>query len=104
MGAGELNARLQTERLRSGRGLDRADDPRTRGRRRTPICPEGTVVALDGTAHLLAGGVARPFSFTGWGAARAVPGGELTVLTPPTSVLALAHGFAPVLHPSTTDR
>ncbi len=103
VGAGELNARLQTERLRPGRGLDRAGDRRTWSAPSADL-PEGTVVALDGTAHLLAGGVARPFSFTGWGAARAVPGGELTVLTPPTSVLALAHGFAPVLHPSATDR
>jgi hypothetical protein len=102
IGAGELNARLRTERLRPGRGIDRAGDRRTWPAEGADL-PEGTVIALDGTAHVLVGGAARPFSFAGWGAARAVPGGELTVLTPPTSVLALAHGFVPVLHPSASS-
>jgi len=103
VGAGELNARLRAERLRPGRGLDRAGDRRTWSAPGAGL-PEGTVIAVEGTAHLLAGGAVRPFSFGGWGAARVVPDGELTVLTPPTSVLALAHGFVPVLHLSAIGR
>jgi hypothetical protein len=97
--AGELNARLRDERLRAGRGLERAADRLTWTARAADL-PDGTVVLDDGHPHLLAAGALRSFSFGGWGPARPVPGGELAVLTPPTSVLALAHGFVPVLHPS----
>src|SRR5262249_21919140 len=42
-----------------------------------------------------------PLSFDGWVGATLRPMvGEATVLTPPTSVAALAHGYQPLLHPS----
>ncbi len=37
------------------------------------------------------------FTFGGWDDPVPRPTGRLTVLTPPTSVLALAHGFVPEL-------
>ncbi len=98
--AAELNRRLADERLRHGRGLSRAAD---RILWRAPIdrLPDATVV-LDaaGRPSLLVGETLRPFSLDGWGAAVPVPDGPVTVLTPPTSVGALAHSFVPVLHPS----
>jgi hypothetical protein len=97
--AGELNARLRPERLRPGRGLDRAGDRQVWTARAADL-PDGTVVVLDGDAHLLRAGEIHRFSFAGWGPPRPAPEGELTVLTPPTSTLALAHGFTPVLHPT----
>ncbi len=97
--AGDLDARLRRERLRRGRGLERAGD-RITWRAQAGTLPDGAVVLVENAPHLVVGGSARPFSFAGWGAAAPIPDGEVTVLTPPTSVLALQHGFRPALHPS----
>lgn len=98
--ATELNRRLADERLRPGRGIDRADD-RKLWRSTLGQLPVGTVV-LDAARRpcLWSGESLRLFTFDGWGSAASTPGGEVDVLTPPTSVAALAHGFVPVLHPT----
>lgn len=100
--AAQLNRRLADERLRPGRGIDRAAD-RKLWRSTLGELPAGTVV-LDGEGRpgLWVGEALRPFGFEGWGTAGPVEDGEVEVevLTPPTSVAALAHGFEPVLHPS----
>ena len=99
----EMNRRLHGERLGPGRGrgLDRGA---TRPTWSAPAAdlPDGTVVVIGGTPHLLRAGVVRPFSFARWARPRPAPNDDLTVLTPPTSVLALAHGFVPELHASAT--
>lgn len=105
--APELNRRLADERLRPGRWLDRAAD---RKLWRAPIgtLPAGAVVLDGGDADagrrpcLWTGESLRPFDFHGWGAPVPVRDGPVEVLTPPTSVAALAHGFEPVLHPTAT--
>ncbi len=97
LGAGELNRRLAAERLRRGSGLDRAADRRL-WTADVATLPPGTVVVLDGNAHLLGGGHVQRFSFAGWGQPTDLPTGPVDVLTPPTSVLALGHGFVPTLH------
>jgi hypothetical protein len=96
----ELDRRLAAERLRRGRGLDRRSD-RIVWEARVDDLPDGAVV-LDryGEAVLLMSGRLHAFGFDGWGAPRPPPPGPLTVLTPPTSAAALAHGFRPLLHPS----
>lgn len=98
--APELNRRLADERLGRGRGLERAADRRLW---RTMIgrLPAGSVV-LDAERRpcLWTGESLRSFDFHGWGAANPVEDGPVEVLTPSTSVAALAHGFTPVLHPS----
>ncbi len=98
--AAELDRRLASERLR-GRGLDRAAD---RPLRPAPIAalPAGTViVGADGKARLLGASTLQRFAFDGWGAPEPRPDtGTADVLTPPTSVAALAGGFPPLLHPS----
>lgn len=99
--AAALNARLHRERLRPGRGLVRAGDRLTW---EAPLAtlPDGTVICTpDGHCHLVRGAWLKPFGFDGWGAPR--PRNEVLsarVLTPPTSVTALAHGYVPVLHPT----
>jgi hypothetical protein len=99
--AAQLNARLHAERLRRGRGLVRAGD-RIVWRTRYADLPDGTVVvAPDGGCRLVRADRLLAFGFEGWGQATRRPAaGEATVLTPPTSVAALTHGYSPVLHPS----
>ena len=86
-----------------GRGLDRCAD-RLVWEAEVGDLPDGAVVvAGDGEPALLLGGALRTFAFGGWGEARPAPRrATVRVLTPPTSVAALAHGFVPVLHASAT--
>jgi hypothetical protein len=98
--AGDLNRLLAAERLRRGRGLARGGDRRTWTARAADL-PDGTVVITDGP-RLVRGPRLLAFGFAGWRDAVARPDRRLTVLTPPTSVSALRHGFTPVLHPSAT--
>ena len=94
----ELDARLNAERLRRGRGLVRAADRITWTARYEEL-PDGTVVVdRAGTAQLVRGDRIHPFTFGGWGAPSARPtSGTATVLTPPTSYAALVFGFEPWL-------
>ncbi|MGH3629078.1 MAG: hypothetical protein ACRDRL_16780 [Sciscionella sp.] len=89
--AGDLNRLLAGERLRRGRGVERASDRRTWT---AADLPDGTVVLHDGP-RLVLGDRLHAFSFDGWRDPVPRPRGALTVLTPPTSVAALAHGFVP---------
>jgi hypothetical protein len=101
--AGDLNRMLGTERLHRGRPgrprqgpghrLDRAADRRTW---HGTDLPDGTVVVTDGP-RLVLGDRLLAFSFDGWRDPVPRPAGRLTVLTPPTSVAALRHGFRPDL-------
>ena len=97
--ATELNARLNAERLRRGRGLARAGD---RILWSAPIAalPDGTVVIdADGVCRLVRDDRLLRFAFDGWDTALPRPSrGTAMVLTPPTSVAALAHGYLPTLH------
>jgi hypothetical protein len=106
--AGELNRRLQSERLRRpgrgrGRGprLERAADRIVWS---APIdrLPPGTVVLGDESQpSLLTGDAWQRFSFAGWGPPSQRPSGvAVGVLTPPTSVVALDGGYRPHLHQS----
>jgi hypothetical protein len=99
--AWHLNQRLQAERHRSGRGLVRARDRIVWSAPYAEL-PDGTVViAPDGGCRLLVEERSLGFSFDGWQSATPRPfKGEATVLTPPTSVAALAHGYRLLLHPS----
>jgi hypothetical protein len=100
LSAGDLNRRLASERLVRGRGVDRATDRR---RWDAPVAslPPGTVIESDDLPWLLLEDRRHPFTFDGWGPPRPRPRrGRAQVLTPPTSVAALAHGYNPLLHPS----
>ncbi len=93
--AGEMNAQLHAERV----------DPRSRRQRtsraRAGSLPDGVMIRHDRGSGLLARGQVLPWSFAGYRAA--VPLRQdvtVEVLTPPSSVVALAAGYRPLLHPS----
>ena len=104
-GAGDLNRRLARERLSRGRGLDRGSD-RILRRKRIDLLPPGAVIVdHDRIPWLVLNDRLLRFTFAGWTEPRPRPRtGSVSVLTPPTSVAALSHGFTPILHPSATER
>jgi len=99
--AWELNSLLAAERLSRGRGLDRAAD-RKLWTSEIAGLPDGTVTVDDaGEARLIVGDRLMRFTFDGWTDSIDRPeAGTVRVLTPPTSVAALADGFRPTLHHS----
>ena len=99
----EINSRLNAERLRRGRGLRRGSDRRLWTTTSRDL-PDGTIVVGEaGEARLVLGEPHWAFSFDGWLEPRPhTKETMITVITPPTSVAALQHGFKPVLHPSAT--
>jgi len=93
--AGEMDARLHAERV----------DPRTRRQRRHPALagelPDGAMIRRDGACGLLAGGRFLSWSLAGYLAPVALPPDEpVELLTPPSSVAAIAAGYRPLLHPT----
>ncbi|HET7500018.1 MAG TPA: hypothetical protein VFK02_03420 [Kofleriaceae bacterium] len=99
--AAQLDERLKAERHRRGRGLARAGDRIVWSARYAELPDGAVVVAPDGSCQLVVDDRLLRFSFEGWsGAAPRPSAGKATVLTPPTSVAALTHGYKPVLHPS----
>lgn len=67
--------------------------------------PDGcVVVSPTGEARLISGAHTWAFSFDGWLQPKPrATGAVVQVITPPTSVAALRHGFEPVLHHSVTS-
>jgi hypothetical protein len=99
--AWQLNERLNRERLSPGRGLSRASD-RIVWKAPFASVPDGTVI-LDEERNpcLVRGDELLRFTFAAWiVAAPRSRQGTATILTPPTSVAALRHGYLPTLHPS----
>jgi hypothetical protein len=97
--AKELDARLVAERHRRGRGLARAAD-RLTWMAEADDLPDGSVIVVESVPRLIVGDRTRAFGFGGWHDAAPRPSGDVTVLTPPTSVGALRRGFVPTLHGS----
>ena len=95
--ASTLNRRLAAERLRRGSGIHRGSD-RLTWRADVADLPDGAVVIDDATAKLVLGNTLLAFSFAGWHDPTPHPTrGQIDVLTPPTSVLALRLGYRPRL-------
>jgi hypothetical protein len=99
----ELNRRLALERLRRGSGISRASH-RIVWSTDIAALPVGSVIIDDDDRpRLVLANVLRAFTFDGWvDPIERPPRGTIRVLTPPTSVAALAHGFEPVMHSSAT--
>jgi len=100
--APDLNRRIAAERYRRGRGLVRAHD-RVLFTSPVDAIPTGSVVMDPVTRDpcLVTGDHLQRFTFDGWGRPTERPRGiNVEVLTPPTSVAALANGFLPCLHPT----
>lgn len=98
--ATEQNRILARERLRRGRGLNRAVDRKTWSAELASL-PNGSVIVRHGKALLVKGDWLWEFDFSGW--RRPSPrsaSGNVEVLTPQTSVIAIQNGYVPRLHGS----
>jgi len=96
--AGELDAQLHRERV----------DPRTRRQATRPASfgalPDGAMVRHAGRPALVLGPHLLPWSFAGYGPPIAVPrGADVELLTPPSTVAAIAAGYRPKLHPTACE-
>jgi len=95
--ADELDRRLHLERLGDGVAGRRVHELRAQ------LLPDGTFVLLGGVPWLVLGHALLRWTPGGYAEARRRPRGRLCVLTPPTSLHALASGWSgsvPLLHPS----
>jgi hypothetical protein len=93
--APEMDARLHRERV----------EPRTRAHRTFPVrlgdLPAGSMVRHREQVALVLDGALRPWSFDGYGPpGRVAAGSVVDVLTPPSTVAAIAAGYRPGLHPT----
>jgi hypothetical protein len=90
-GADEIDARLHEERLAA-----RATVP-------FHELPDGTFVVHEGEPSLVLGGSLLRWTAAGYAARSPVPGGNGEVITPPSLVAVLRHGWTsavPLFHPS----
>ncbi len=62
--------------------------------------PDGTMVTRDARPWLVRGDALLPWSHEGYGEPVALPDGEVTVLTPPSTVAAMRAGWKPEIHAS----
>ncbi len=89
--AREMDAQMHTERA----------EARTFRQKRHQIqadsLPDGAVI-FEGVPKLVWGNAVLPVKTDGYGAPEPRPNGEVTVLTPPTSLAALKGGYRPDLH------
>jgi len=103
-GADALDSRLHEERVTS----DVSGRPAQR-RIEAPFetLPDGTFVVLEGDAFVVLGEQLLRWTPAGYDLARSRPGGQATVLTPPSLVEVLRRGWEgvmPLLHPSAETR
>lgn len=100
LSATDVNRLLAAERLRRGRGIDRAADRKTWTADVSEL-PVGTVIVDGNHPALVVEDRLLQFDFAGWKDPSTRPGsGLVDVLTPPTSVKALFNGYTPTIHPS----
>lgn len=98
--ATEIDRRLKKERyVSAGNGSSARGFTRWETRRLWKAgweqLPVGSVVVFNGLPVLVQEECVRSFSFTGWGKPIPRPRvGEASVLTPPTSLAALSHGYS----------
>lgn len=95
--AAEMDGRLHTERLAAGGPLVSVD---WRDLRKLP---DGTMVFQGEDAYAMRKGRLLPWSFAGYGPPRhpaVLAGGDIWLITPPSTVAALRAGYRPAWHPS----
>lgn len=90
LNADEIDRRLHAERLENRR--KRLHEVKLSS------LPDGTMFCEDGRAFAVRGAHILPWSFAGYATARPRHRGTVPALTPPTSLTALANGFAPLWH------
>ena len=67
------------------------------------VLPDGIFVVHEGHPHMVLGDALLTWSFGGYTARTPRPPGRVVVLTPPSTVAAIASGYRPVLHASATE-
>jgi hypothetical protein len=92
--AAEMDGTLHRERLDEGQKR-RHSLPAAVG-----ALPNGAMLAVGNAAYLIAGGKALPWSPSGYGEEVRSLGAGAQLLTPPSTVRALAAGYSAVLHPT----
>ena len=97
IGADEIDRHLHRERI--------GDGPSKRRTHTSPAAdlPDGTFVLLEGDPHVVRDTSLLRWTPSGYEAPRSRPGGDVTVLTPPSLVGVLRTGWDPLvpfLHPS----
>lgn len=92
MKAAEIDRSLHAARL-EGRG-------QRRHRVLARDLPDGTMVLIDDAVHLVLAAQALRWQVGGYGEARPLPDGEVTVLTPAPMVAVMQAGWTPALHDS----
>ena len=91
--AGDIDGVLHTERLDGRRKrLHALTSP-------AADLPDGAMILQDVAPHLILGGLARPWSPSGYGAAVAALD-SAQLITPPSTLAVLKDGYGPVIHPS----
>jgi hypothetical protein len=93
--ASDIDTVLHRERFASGKKLHPLPT-------RLDQLPDGTMVQAGTESFLIAGGKPLRWSFAGYRRVEA-PMGQAMLITPPSTVRALASGFRPVLHPSASQ-
>jgi hypothetical protein len=93
-----MNRQLHGERLFRG----------THRRRLHPLpiddLPDGVFVMLDGAPHVLVADAAIEWTRDGYATRRRRPsGGDVTTITPPSTVDVLRCGYEPQIHPMSID-
>jgi hypothetical protein len=102
LGVGEIDARLHADRLASPSARrDRLAGASVRRVYTASLAslPDGSMVDLDGTPHLVLGGRLLRWTPGGYAGVTVTPD-RVTVITPRATVAALAAGYRPVLHES----
>jgi hypothetical protein len=92
----EIDEPLHAQRLAAGA------KPRLLTHGEVDDLPDGAMVADGAQVYATRSGMALPWSFDGYGAAAAFSQltGDLTLITPASTVVALCKGYRPVWHPS----
>jgi hypothetical protein len=82
---------------------ERVDRLRRQVTHRAPAAelPDGAMIRTDGRIGLFLAGRLRPWSFGGYGPPTEIRmPGAVEVLTPPSTVAAIAAGYRPLVHPT----
>jgi hypothetical protein len=82
---------------------ERVDRHRQKVTHRRPAdqLPDGVMIRIGGTSGLILRSRFHPWTFQGYGEPATVRGPEpIEVLTPPSTVAAIAAGYRPLVHPS----
>jgi hypothetical protein len=91
---GDLPVATIDQALAEERAAERAWEAEARS------LPDGAMVEHLGAPALVQAGQLWSWGHDGYGESRRAPAGRVRVLTPPSTVAAIATGYAPVIHPT----